>query len=232
VEIEGIKTKVRELLRCPVRDEGEWYAKELRERLLELWVEAVATYPYQVRDEGDLAVHWYETNLDDREDAELLEWDSHNLSGWINEARIVFLEKVYPVVHMDIVSPTERQKHWPMTKLTDEEVRAKSVGGESLFLPKMSVRSMVEIMCLLRGRYFDDGLQRKHAFYYVDCDEVVGASRGELVPWVCFDADFRIAKFHCYPVTLGEVDHASAARLSDWGVRLSLLPIEKPTKQP
>src|SRR5260221_14626341 len=103
--IEGGREKVREILRCPVRDKGEFFTKDAMEHLLHYWVEVVSSYPYQVRDEGDLAIHWYETNLEDRFDEKLLEWDALNLEGWIKEAQQVFLHRVHPIIDMDIVGP-------------------------------------------------------------------------------------------------------------------------------
>src|ERR1035438_10415478 len=230
--IEGVRERVRKILRFPVSDENELFTKEIMEHLLHKWVEVVSSYPYQVRSEGDLAIHWYETNLEDREDAEDLEWDAHNLEGWIKRARKVFLKHVHPVVHMHIVSPSEREKHWPREDLTDEQVTVRSLSLDSLFLPAISPTHMAQTMWLLVGRHFEDGLQKKHKPYYVGFGRVIGASRGELVEWVCFDVDFRVPHFHAYPVTSDEVVLASSDRLSDWGVEFGKLVAEKPSQQP
>lgn len=160
MSIEGARQQIREILRCPVRDEGEFYTKAAMEQLLHFWVEVVSSYPYQVRDEGDLAIHWYETDLEDREDAKGLEWDALNLKGWIGKARRVFLRRVRPIIQMHMVPPKHRKKHWVSSKLRDEQVRTRTEDGDSLFLPLVKTEHMVQAVWLLMGQYFEDGLSK------------------------------------------------------------------------
>lgn len=59
---------------------------------------------------------------------------------------------------------------------------------------------------------------------------MIGASKGDLVQWVCFDVDFRVPNFHAYPITAGEADVESSVRLIDWGVEFGELAPKLPAK--
>jgi len=217
---DGIKEGIRKLLRCPVTERGAAATEQLRERLLHFWVEVVASCPYQVRDEGQLAIVWYETNLEDDYDTDEMEWDAHNMKGWIDKARRRFMKLIDPVVKMKVEIPEDR-KHWPMRKLTDQDVIAESLKGVAMFLPIVTPHVLMEVMWLLMARFFEDFRGCGHKFYYVDFERDIGASRGQLVPWVRFDVDYGAAPhFHAYPVSEREFTASSSVRLSDFGAKL------------
>lgn len=214
--------ELKPLLRCPSAEKGPEGTETLRECLLELWVWVVANYPYQVRSEGSLAERYF--GYDDHINPATSEddWDLNNLRTWIEDARDIYISTAWPILKMNILGPDERQKHWPKKNVTNERVRQLSLSGESLFFCRGVGPVFLEgVLWALMARRFEDFLNRKHRFIFVDIERSIGASHGQDVTWVCFDIDYSLAVAHTYPVPEQEIPaNAPTESLTSLGLAL------------
>src|SRR6266404_5071261 len=130
--IETKKTRISELLECPV----EWLNISTRLGMMNLmreyWGEFVLAY--QVDDEGLYVRDDLFRNgiyLEIERDDEILDCQIRNIESWIEKAREVYIERTRRLAQLKMADQRDYPKHFPGPRWTSQQVEERSKSGVS-----------------------------------------------------------------------------------------------------
>ena len=203
-QLPGLHNDIANRLRCPV----DWHSIMLSHSGLEFalgqhWVNIVQKH--QIEDEASFVPdpefeHGVNPILEMIDDPYELRIILERIDRWIKSAQDEYRSYVSPIERMKFVSQGVYSKHYPTSRLTQEEVREASRSGASLFYVDFPPKRIGNLMWATFESVWRHILRQHNLKYIVDTMISCGATFGDDTHYILFDVDCSTPQTHAYPV--------------------------------
>lgn len=203
-QVPGLHNEIANRLRCPV----DWQLimpgrSGLEVALAQQWVDIVQNH--QIDDESSFVPdpefeHGVNPILEMIDDPAELRIILERIDKWIAPAKDEYRSIVSPIARMKFVSQGIYAKHYPTSRLTQEEVREASRSGTSIFYVEFPPERIANLMWATFESVWRHILRQHNLKFIVDTMTSCGATFGNDTHYVLFDVDCSTPQTHAYPV--------------------------------